>query len=380
MTPGSTSRGRSPFLILGLVGYVFGCALAMVAAARSGGSPATVGVMAGVAATTFFTVAFATKVATGAESLTFYHHALALVGGVSLVLLAMGAPITRNLDYAVLGLAAFLTFGRLGCLWVGCCHGRPARWGVRYSETLVPEGFPHHLVGAPLIPVQALEALACAVITAVAAIGIVGGWRTGAGIVWCGGAYAATRFSVEFWRGDERRYHAGLSTPQLTSCGIAGLLLVLSVSRTLPGSRFLWVVAVVISIEAGPTLWRRVRGHGMELTEPGHVHEIADLLGTPDVSRSSGQVLSVTSQGLVLSADRCVDGDRVLIVYSFSHVWRPLHERVAKRVARAVRILWHRDLDYAFLAGRHDNFHLVLVTGDRGPIRHEVGPFTEIGS
>ena len=37
------------------------------------------------------------------------------------------AGVAAGLDAAVLGIGAFLAFGRIGCLNAGCCHGRPAR-------------------------------------------------------------------------------------------------------------------------------------------------------------------------------------------------------------------------------------------------------------
>jgi hypothetical protein len=372
IAPDARLPAVSPFLVLGLVGFATGSGLAVVAAARSGGSPATVVGMAAVSVLTFFVVAFATKVVTGVETLTFYHHALAMALGVTVFLVGVGAPVLRNLDYAVLGLIGFLVFGRLGCTMVGCCYGRPASWGVSYGPELERQGFPHHLVGVLLLPVQAVESLACAIIAAVAMAGIVGGWPPGLGLVWSGGAYAVARFALEFWRGDERRYRAGLSAPQRTSLWIAALLAALSLTGVLPGAVFVVPLVAVLVVGASAVAVGRWRGRGSlaELVGPEHVHEIAGVLDACAAVRGAGSAAPgpttwVTRGGLVLSTGlHPGDGDDAVLSYSLSHLWSPLDERTATRLAKTIMWLRHPDRDYSIVRGRAEVFHL-LVVGDR---------------
>ncbi len=55
------------------------------------------------------------------------------------------------------GLVVAHAFGRVGCLSVGCCYGRPtsAPWGIKFDSELVDEG----LRNVPLHPTQLYEAV-----------------------------------------------------------------------------------------------------------------------------------------------------------------------------------------------------------------------------
>ena len=81
----------------------------------------------------------------------------------------------RVSDLVVLLVLAFLAFGRVGCFRVACCHGRPARFGVRYTHAHARLGFPMRWVGRPLVPVQLFEAAASAVLAAVGVVLLVHG-------------------------------------------------------------------------------------------------------------------------------------------------------------------------------------------------------------
>lgn len=61
---------------------------------------------------------------------------IAVLSGVSL-------PVV--LDAVTAGLVALIAIGRVGCQLVGCCHGRPGGWGIRYGPNHVASGFPAHL-------------------------------------------------------------------------------------------------------------------------------------------------------------------------------------------------------------------------------------------
>ena len=95
---------------------------------------------------------------------------------------ASGFRCSVALDVTALGLGVFLTCGRCGCLMVGCCHGKPFRWGVRYGEAHAREGFPAVYVGARLFPVQALEAVIVAAVVSACAVAIVLGAPAGTAV------------------------------------------------------------------------------------------------------------------------------------------------------------------------------------------------------
>lgn len=119
--------------------------------------------------------------------------------------------------------------GRLGCLAAGCCYGLPTNlpWGLRFTrhDSLVPE----ELLGVPLHPVQLYEAGGNLL------IGLFfrkvlrriqkGELRRGTAFYGYFLCYAALRFVVELFRGDDRGgFFRGLSPSQWIA--LAGILAV----------------------------------------------------------------------------------------------------------------------------------------------------------
>jgi phosphatidylglycerol:prolipoprotein diacylglycerol transferase len=121
--------------------------------------------------------------------------------------------------------------GRIGCFLAGCCHGRITdSWiGVRFNSSLVEES----LQNAPLYPTQLFEA---------ASEFVLGGVllylfftkrfyrRLLLVYVTC---YAAIRFTIEFYRGDDRGdTFFGLSMSQTIALMVfIGALITLAISR-----------------------------------------------------------------------------------------------------------------------------------------------------
>lgn len=361
-------RDLPPYLLFGLAGCATGTVLAGMTAAYAGRSVATVAGMTVVVAATFLVVALVTKLLTGAETFSFYQHVLAAAVGVTAFLVVVGAPVRANLDLLVLGLVGHQAVGRLGCQAAGCCHGRPAPWGIRYGPQPDGEGVTDHLVGVVLFPVQAVESLACGVIAATGAIGIIRGWVPGAGLVWCAGAYAAARFALERWRGDDdRRYLGGVSSPRWTSLGIVVVLAGLALAGVLPGAPFVGVLAAVLAIICIALVVARRHGPATAggLLEPVHVHELAHVLdaGIAADPAPGPPRLWQTSRGLVVSTDVRPEDDRAVRLYSLSHASHPLDERTAGRLARVILQLRHPDLDHAILPGANGVHHLLVVGG-----------------
>ncbi|MBI5883893.1 MAG: prolipoprotein diacylglyceryl transferase [Elusimicrobia bacterium] len=138
----------------------------------------------------------------------------------------------RRLGIGYLGTADFFgpalalghAVGRLGCLASGCCYGRPTGlpWGVRLGGHPLSTT-PTELWGVPLHPVQVYEALGNAVI-ALLLIKLVlprvpKAWAPGTVFLAYVVLYSCLRFSVEFFRGDDRGMWLGLSVAQWTALG-----------------------------------------------------------------------------------------------------------------------------------------------------------------
>ena len=120
-------------------------------------------------------------------------------------------------------------FGRIGCLFAGCCYGMEC-------ETPISIVFPVGSAapaGIPLLPTQILESvflfLLCAFLVWRLAkqkpFGTVSGWYMA--------LYGAWRFTIEFFRNDERGFVGALSTRQFISifAVAAGVLLLILVTK-----------------------------------------------------------------------------------------------------------------------------------------------------
>ena len=110
---------------------------------------------------------------------------------------------------------------------VGCCHGRPHRWGVCYREEHAAVGFTPYFVGVRLFPIQAVESLWVFCIVTTGVTFVLNGRPAGAALAWYVVTYDLGRFCFEFLRGDpDRPYLWGFSQPQwislLLMCGWYG--------------------------------------------------------------------------------------------------------------------------------------------------------------
>lgn len=142
---------------------------------------------------------------------------LLVLTAAGLVCWAVGWPVGTTLDLLMVGLGAFLVFGRTGCLVSGCCHGRPSGVGIRYRHGAARGP----LEGVRLFPIQLVEAMWTAVITLVGVIFVLAGAAPGTAVWFWLLAYGAVRFVLEFARGDVLRPQLGpLSEAQWLAVGL----------------------------------------------------------------------------------------------------------------------------------------------------------------
>ena len=113
-------------------------------------------------------------------------------------------PLGDALNMLALGALFGQAVGRLGCCQVGCCHGRPARWGFRYATVHSWFGFPKAWVGLRLYPVQLLESLGLWLLGILTWV-YFARFAPAAAFVTYVLAYGCLRFLLEFWRGDAER-------------------------------------------------------------------------------------------------------------------------------------------------------------------------------
>ncbi len=208
----------SRYLVCGYAGLVLAIALAMALVTEAGLSRWVMARNVVLAIAAYGLVAGVTRLITGKQQLVYYHHQIAVLAVVAGLLRLSDQPVLPYLDVTILGIGLFLACGRIGCLMVGCCHGRPHAWGVLYGGDHVRAGYARTMMGVRLFPIQAVEsAIVLAIVSAGSALvlaGAAGGEALSLYVV----TYGVARYSLEFFRGDPGRpYLWGLSEGQWTS-------------------------------------------------------------------------------------------------------------------------------------------------------------------
>ena len=263
---------------------------------------------------------------------------------------ALDAPVLLHLDATALGLGAFLAFGRIGCLHVGCCHGRPAARGAVYTSEHADLGFPRYLVGLRLVPVQAIEACGVLALVVAGSAVVAAGAAAGAGVALYVGGYALLRFPLELLRGDPgRRWWAGLSEAQWTSLALAAVLLGLGVGGVLPGPAWLHALPLVVLACLAGLQVAGVIGRPRGALDPRHVRELAEAVRAAE--RRPADVIP-TSFGLRVSFGAEGGADH----WSFSGP----SPGTTRSLARAVLWLRRPEADAELVSGPEGLLHLVV--------------------
>jgi phosphatidylglycerol---prolipoprotein diacylglyceryl transferase len=157
----------------------------------------------------------------------FYGGLILAVGVALWYLRRHRLPVWTTCDVFAPGIALGHAVGRVGCLMAGCCFGRPTTlpWGITFHDPVAASlvGTP---LGVPLHPTQlyevAAELLILGLLLATERRGRPFPGRT----IWLYLAlYAASRFAIEFVRGDERGAVGLLSTSQVISATLFPLSL-----------------------------------------------------------------------------------------------------------------------------------------------------------
>jgi hypothetical protein len=283
----------------------------------AGRSLAVLALLAVACGLSFFVWAYLRGWIVGTERIVMFEHLWIAFACVVAVLWALGQPLLPYLDVVSVGICIFLAAGRFGCLFVGCCHGRPSGVGIVYGQECARDGFPHHLVGIRLFPVQAVEAVGLCLIGLVGLAALPFA-SPGKVLAWTLIAYGVLRFGLEGLRGDDRRMLLGLSVPRwlcLAQFGIALWLVADAQDPVLAGDRgsaAAVVSAVVLLIILAV---HSLLDPSRRLESERHVQELRALVAGEDVApgapdAAAAPVTGRTTRGLVVavSADRGAPG------------------------------------------------------------------------
>jgi Prolipoprotein diacylglyceryl transferase len=365
-------RDWPAFLVCGYTGLVFAIGLGAILVVKSGLSLWIISAIAVAAMATFLVLAFATKIITGEEQLIYYHHEIAIMLVSALVATLLHRPALSYMDVTILGVGTFLAFGRIGCLMVGCCHGRPCAWGIRYTHDHAQEGFAPYLVGVRLFPIQALESLFVFAVVIAGSIAVLERRPAGTAFALYTVGYGLVRFCLEFFRGDsDRPYTFGFSQGQWLSlwlmCGVAWAEL------TGRMTFHVWHLAITLAVPLIMLLavvWRKLdRAETFRICHPHHVTEIAgavDYLSgicRQPVSRTESAIpVACTSMGFQLSAGPIHGDTDGSVHFTISHRGRQISGTAASNLAELILQLKPGSSRRDLLPGAEEGvFHLVLA-------------------
>ncbi len=294
-----------------------------------------------------------------------------------MVIAAVGLKLTRQpvfpyLDLTILGIGAFLTLGRIGCLLVGCCHGRPCRWGVRYGEEHADAGFPSCLVGVRLFPIQAIESLWVLCTVAVGTYFVWTGSPAGTALAWYVVVYDVGRFCFEFARGDaDRPYWLGFSQPQWISLVLTGAVAGAELAGLLP--LVAWHLATFILLAVamvGVSLKRYFQSTPeFQLLHPKHIRQVAQAMKAICISRDhwnqrqSGDatiIIACTSLGIRISGGAVHNETEDVCHYTLSADNFAMTKRIAKDLAALIQRLKGSDRPGKLVPGQAGVFHVLI--------------------
>jgi prolipoprotein diacylglyceryltransferase len=365
----------SAFKVCGYTGLALATLLAMSLVLRLGLSPWLMGGIILSAILTFFGLSILTSIVAGEEHLIYYHHEIAIIIVASALLRLSRQPTLAYLDVTILGLGLFLACGRVGCLMVGCCHGMPHHWGVRYQAEHAAADLNPYCIGVRLFPVQALESMWVfgTVISGIALVLI--GQPPGAAFAWYVVVYGLGRFFFEFIRGDaERPYYLGFSEAQWTSllllCAVTWAELTGTLafrSWHLGATAFLGMTMIAIAIR------RVMQGTSSYLLlHPRHMREVAEAVQLAsnlavercDICKQNPTPLNVhigcTSLDVQVSASKIKSTVGYIYHYTLSRQNGSISEEIAKSLAQFILRIKHPSETSDFIQGNRGIFHLLV--------------------
>jgi hypothetical protein len=301
-----------------------------------------------------------TRMMTGTAALTYYHHEIAILAVATMALRIAGQPELPYLDITVLGVGSVLAFGRMGCLLVGCCHGRPHNWGVRYRARHAVAGFPVYLTGVRLFPIQVVELLLVVGILIVGIAYVLRGDGPGEALTWYVAIYGAGRFWLEFARGDTGRpYAAGFSEAQWTSVILVCAAVIAERLGVLPFHVRDLVAAIgVLATLAVVAARRRFRQSPVHrLRRADHIKEVAEALERAIPTGASPVPIQITQTSLGIQ----ISGGRVGSArhYAFSAVSGTMTDETAATLADLILKLIRSRSPHDLIRGPKGVFHIV---------------------
>ena len=329
--------------------------------------PWVVLVMSATGAACFFALAFMAKAITGHETIVYYHHEITIVLMCLLVLHLLHLPVLHYLDLAIIGIGIFLSFGRIGCYSVGCCHGRPHRHGVKYGQMHVDAGFTDYYRDVPLLPVPLIESVFVLVAVCTSIVLLLKGTAPGAVLLCYTILYGTMRYTLEFFRGDpDRPYWLGLSEAQWTTIILLAVTLGLGLAGVLPVyAAHVIVFGLMLGTSLFIIIYYRHRPR-FRLSCVRSIKQLADGLDTLKACINNTDELPqviVTDDALCISHGSQVHDEAAVHHYTVSLKGEELSPAEAQRIARQISLIEHLPAACEIRCRPNGVYHILFTNG-----------------
>lgn len=363
-------RSISSFHFFGTAGYFLGLILGICLAFLTNLNIWPVLVCGITGATVLFGLTYLYKKITGREDLVYYQHEIAILLSCIIVLYFLKLPVVKYLDITLMGIGTFLAFGRIGCFSVGCCHGKPGKFGVKYNDAHVAEGFNPAFAGVIIFPIQLIESFCVLITVIISSYTILKGFSPGIALLIYTVIYGVVRFILEYFRGDaERPYLQGFSEAQWTTFAVFAISIILSLNNILPKYLWhLWSLPALVLLMIATVVKRNLSAISThKILHPKHVLEIANCLTALQNNQTINDkiLIAQTALGFKISTGIITDANDSSIHYTFSTDEKSnqkflLNKTVAKTLGVLIQTLKHPATVFTIIEGQSNVFHIVF--------------------
>jgi hypothetical protein len=365
---GRRFSGYFCFVVVGLMSAI---TLALILTFISGASAlVTIGMIC-LNVVILLSFAMATKIAWGFEQYTFYHYMAMVLFCTPFLLKAFGQPVFPYLDLLSLALILNLAVGRIGCFIVGCCHGKPCKWGVLYGKKHIHSTFTPFYLGVRLFPLQLLE-LVLVLITVIAGSWMFVASPAGYAFSWVVISYGLERYILEYYRGDAGRpFLKGFSEAQWTSLILMVIVVGTEIAGLIPFQAWhLVAIAVTLASMIAVAIVRIYRDAPVHrIMNPNHISELSELITnlSNDINHQSRTItrnqkihVGCTSMGIQVSVGVINNASSFIHHYSFSFKEKVMNSQTAYAVADLILKVWYPSCENELIDSKKGIYHLVI--------------------
>lgn len=342
-------KKSSPYLILGIVGVLFALAYCFLMVLYLDLPFKVVVILFMSSASSFIVIAYLIKVLTGINDHVMLRNFTFCLIINYLVLKWFGAPELVGLDLFAVGYGILIMIGRIGCFRVGCCHGKPSRWGITNRKPALPQ----YYRSSKIFPLQLAESVGLFFVVAYCTSLLISSeYVEGQVLITYVVLYGLLRFVLEYFRGDlGRRFLFSVSEAQWTIVLLLAFFWLFSIQYNWPFSLWQKVISIFLFSFLLLTI---ILFHSMKRMRFYHVLHLKELLSLfkPNLS-SSEIVVQTTSLGISVSSDKqsqdyyyCISSDLI-----------KLNETMIEKVAKLVQTA-HFPASSFRVVNRNGVFHL----------------------